>query len=412
MTVNRSLQLAAIALFLAFAFAQIAAYAFGMRARAFENRELTEFPQIDWRAYSENETPDALAAYLRDRLPLRAGLVAAHNRAVFELFRESPVRDVRLGKDGWWFLTRTIELEPCSPEADPERLFDMFWDFADAAREAGKKPLVVLSPDKAETYPEFLSDRDRARYEACAEPRRALLEQYANTTHDFLNLWKPLREEKQRLLALPPGALERARLRYLYRPGDRHWHFETGRLHAREIVEALSPGRFDRVPQPELQKKYVAMRSELSRRYLQFEQYEHYAVLGDLPKALTLERDARLGPEHVIRRYRLDDERADPRNLLVVHDSFIYMSYPFIASSFRSVTFVHWATVTKYRKKARELLRDADVIVLQSVDSSRGAHDGGFMRITKILGEMTAYERRLHRQSPNERAPNAAGAPE
>jgi hypothetical protein len=311
---------------------------------------------------------------------------------VYELFRESPVPDVRLGKDDWWFLTSTIEAKPCAEDAEPQPLIDGYQKFITAARAAGKTPLVVHSPDKAEMYPEYLSDRDRERYEACAEPRRARLEYHFETNWGFLDLWKPLREEKARLLALPPEALDWEHLRFLFRPADRHWHFETGRIQAREIVNALAPGRFETMPQPEFPTKYVAMRSELSKRFLQFAVFEPFSMLGAYPDTLVRDPDDRLGPDHRIRHYSVADERADPRRLLVIHDSFIYPSYPFIASSFARTTFVHWGTVQKHRKKAKELLREADVIVLQSVDSGRGEHAGGILRVAKLLGEIRASD--------------------
>jgi hypothetical protein len=384
---NRTLQLSIIAAFLFFTFAQLAAFAIGLRGTSFENRALATLPSIDWRAYSENGTSEALSAYLRDQLPLRHHLVAAHNRFVYEVFADSPVAEVRLGKQGWWFLTSTIEAAPCAPEADPERLIPSYESFIDAATAAGKTPLVVFSPDKAEMYPEYLADRDRARYEACAEPRRAQLEQRLTATSGFLNLWQPLREEKQRLSRTTAADSVSERLRFLFRPRDRHWHFETGRLQAREIVNAVSPGRFERTSQPAFPTRYLLMRAELSRRFLQFELLEPYSLLGDLPETLTLEQDASLGSEHVIRRYHLDDPAADPRSVLVVHDSFIYTSYAFIASNFRQATFIHWEAVKNNKQKIRELAHAADVIVLQSVDSNRGVHDGEVSRLTRLLAQ-------------------------
>ena len=397
---NRTLQISIIAVFLAFTFAQLAAFAVGLRGTSFENRELAAFPEIDWRAYSENGTPDALSAYLRDRLPLRGTLVAAHNRVVYEVFSDSPVADVRLGKHGWWFLTTTIESLPCAPAAEPERAIALYQSFIDSAKAAGKTPLVVLSLDKAEMYPEFLADRDRARYQACAEPRRARLEQHFASMPGYLDLWKPLRDEKQRLSHTRPTDPKSERLQFLYRPRDRHWHFETGRLHAREIVNAVSPGRFERMPRPAFPTRYKWMRSELSRRFLQFELLEPYSKLGDLPEALTLEQDTGLGPEHIIRKYRLDDPAGDPRSVLVVHDSFIYTSYAFIASNFRRVTFVHWGTLKKHQRKARELALAADVIVLQSVDSNRGVHDGEILHLANLLERSLGHRRAFGAPDP------------
>ena len=140
------------------------------------------------------------------------------------------------------------------------------------------------------------------------------------------------------------------------------------------------------MPQPAFPTRYRWMRSELSRRFLQFELREPYSSLGDLPEALTLEKDASLGPDHVIRRYQLDDPAADPRSMLVVHDSFIYTSYAFIAANFRRVDFVHWKTVKKHKRKARKLALAADVIVLQAVDSNRGVHGEAILRLANLLG--------------------------
>jgi hypothetical protein len=95
---------------------------------------------------------------------------------------------------------------------------------------------------------------------------------------------------------------------------ERHWHFETGRLQTREIANAISPSRFERMPQPEFPTDYSWMRSELSRRYLQFKSTEPYSLLGELPKTLELEKDTDLGPDHVNRRCTLDDPGPEHRS--------------------------------------------------------------------------------------------------
>jgi len=395
---RRRSQLAIVAVFLAFIFSQAAAFALGSRAGSFENRRISEFPELSWGGFSGDQTTDALSAYVRDRLPLRPALITAHNWAVFTLFRDSPVDQVKIGRDGWLFLSRTIESSPCSPEADPERLIPKYDGFIEAARAVGKLPLIVLSPDKAAMYPEFLSDRDRRRFEDCAAPRRVRLErrfESQNARH-FVNLWEILREEKQRLLAKEAETWQEGRLRYLYRPRDRHWHLETGRLQALAIVERIAPQQMARTPWPEISKMYFLMPCEMSKRFLKFDLPEPYARPVTVPPGLSESEIEVPGSGQPIKQYTYSDSGADARRVVVIHDSFIWTSEKFLAVNFSRVDFIYWGIVKERLDAITSRILDADVVVLQMVESDQGTWSNQIARITKLLRRA---QRRVDQQS-------------
>jgi hypothetical protein len=397
---RRRSQLAVIAVFLAFIFSQAAAFALCSRAGSFENRRLAQFPELRWDGFSDNQTTDALSAYVRDRMPLRPALITVYNWMVFTLFRDSPVDQVRIGRDGWLFLSRTIESSPCSPEADPERLIPKYDGFVEAARAVGKLPLIVLSPDKATMYPEFLSDRDRGRFESCAAPRRARLERRfeSQNARYFVNLWEILREEKRRLLAKKAETWQERRLRYLYRPRDRHWHLETGRLQARAIVDRIAPHQEARTPWPEISTMYLLQPCEMSKRFLKFDLPEPYARPVTVPPGLSESEIEVPGSGQPIKQYTYSDSGADARQVVVIHDSFIWTSEKFLAVNFSRVDFIYWGIVKERFDAIRSRILEADVVVLQMVESDQGTWSNQVARITNLL-------RRAHRRADRRGVP-------
>jgi len=398
-------QFAIVAVFLAFIFSQAVAFALGVRAGSFENRRLARFPRTSWDGFSDGRTTDALSAYVRDRLPLRPSLITAYNWMVFTLFRDSPLDQVTIGRDGWLFLSRTIESSPCSPAADPGRLIPRYDAFIEAARAAGKLPLIVLSPDKAAMYPEYLSDRDRRRFEGCAAPRRALLERHfeSDDARYFVNLSEILREEKQRLLERKAETWQEGRLRYLYRPRDRHWHLETGRLQASAIVERIAPDQRERPPWPEISKTYRLQPCEMSKRFLKFELLEPYARLEAMPPGSSESEIAVRGSGQPIKQYANSDSRADARRVAVVHDSFIWTSEKFLAVNFSRVDFINWGIVKERMDAVRDRILDADVVVLQMVESDQGNWSDQVERIANLL-------RRADRRGDRRRAATSGPA--
>ena len=359
-----------VALLLGFLFSQALAYTCGLRSTEIENRKLTPFPRLSLALLASVEPGAQVSAFIKDRLPLRPKLLSAHNWLVYYLLGDVPGKLLLLGKDDWLFLRRTVAELPGTQESDPAVCLPLYDRLIECVLRLNIRPLVVISPNKVSLYPEFLRDGDRD-YRRLAELRQAQLEKhFAGRLKDYyLNLWPPLRSQKQLLLRRPASNWTEGRLRFLFRPRDRHWHYETALIQAQQMVERLSPGQLSRTPGWELTGKYTNRPSEFSSIPLGFDLPEAYAELGPKPEGLT-QKEEQIGASKV-QRFSFHHPGVDRRHLVVIHDSFIDTSIPFLVTHFANTTFVHWWLLRDRPDLALPILLSANVLVVQTVDDAR-----------------------------------------
>jgi hypothetical protein len=356
--------------------APLIAFLLGVRVEGIENRRLPEIPDLSLIALLEEGGFSRFDAALRDRMPGRLQAVAAAAFIDYWLFRDSPSPEVTRGKEDWLFLTHTLHAWPCDEQSEPSINMESYRAFARAVASAGKAPLVVLSPGKVSIYPEYLFDLERDWYEGCAGPRSRQLEAYIDREEGIgLNLWRPLRTEKAVLLKRTAQDWQEERLRYLFRPRDRHWATQAGRLQAASLLSRVSTAPQRLLPDRDV---ITHRESELSRIYLKLGLMEAYRAH---PNRRALVR--RSGPNDFLI-YR-NEQPSDPKHVVVLRDSFFNDSVEFVADHFARSDFIHWKLGPEWPAGVRESLAQADIVVLQTAESRRHKRLASTKAIAELL---------------------------
>jgi alginate O-acetyltransferase complex protein AlgJ len=133
------------------------AFGFGVRGGSIENRNLTDIEEIQWgyRFFS------SLGDYLKDRNPLRQYAVRLDANIDRDFFSEDPVFGgqenprVLEGKDQTLFLSDAID-NACAPHDSPENSARQLSKLAKQLVAIGKKPLVMVAPDKSSLHADLL----------------------------------------------------------------------------------------------------------------------------------------------------------------------------------------------------------------------------------------------------------------
>jgi alginate O-acetyltransferase complex protein AlgJ len=223
-----------------------------------ENRELAPFPWSILEAGKLDAATKGIDAFFSDHFALRPLLIYAANRAKLLMDAAStPV--VLLYKKNWVFFQDSSNGAPAAQPAEAVLLGQHHWMFLNdltdyrgltvtdaAAIEAWKETylqrqrwsegngahfLLVISPQKASVYPEYLPDYAHALG--------------SDTRHNqFLNA---ARGSGLHILDLTPALLEAKAVGQLYYKYDTHWNFRGAYFGARAIMNYLH-SRFEHVP--------------------------------------------------------------------------------------------------------------------------------------------------------------------
>ncbi len=125
-----------------------------------ENRERYAFPPISTERRVIEKFPADFELYLGDRIGYRDVLLSWHRRLIFGVLDEPVTAKVWIGKDGWLFLYVKDPFEGI-PQTPSVAARIAMWADAFEARHAylkarGIEYIVVVAPDKADIYPEYL----------------------------------------------------------------------------------------------------------------------------------------------------------------------------------------------------------------------------------------------------------------
>jgi len=177
--------------------------------------------------------PERFDAYFRDHFGGRDRLIRWHHRVKYELFRESPVDQVLVGREGWLFYSYA----PAGPDIKnfagrwPHTTADIDrWLAAQDERERryaaeGAKYLIVIAPDKQTLYPEFVPYRYGPQAPGIFDEVLARLEFHP----------------RLRLLDLRPVLRRRKDAGLLYYMGDAHWNQRGAFYAAQAVADTLRP---------------------------------------------------------------------------------------------------------------------------------------------------------------------------
>lgn len=339
----------------------------GYRAVEFENRPLAEFPKMTFDSIFRTASPGtSLDVFYRDHMPLRYELTRFYNQSRYTLLKESPSPQAIVGKDGWLFMADSVLKWPENAGAEPERVTASLGSLIDSAAASELSLVILFSPNKASMYSEFLPDGWQSRRIPIANARQKAFEEYAASTAEMLNMWKVFRDRKANMPRIDSGDNRiNERLRYLFRPRDRHWHWETGKIQAGEIITALGDNPKD-VVFPSL-RKYKDGTSELPYRFFIFELNEPYARLDrkGMPVCVNNTSTKQL-------KFCENPDAQFHKKIIVIHDSFMNASMPFLSAAYSHIIYVHWNTVNPAIEELSLQLRNADGLVVQAVEGRKG----------------------------------------
>lgn len=179
------------------------------------------FPST-WMDFREGRMTGGLEKQLDHKLPARAALIGIANSVRYVL-TSGGGEQVRVGKEGWLFLTDELRFEAGGNSHLHARV-TQFGDAARALERQGVKLVVALVPDKARLYDHHLAngrypEYNRSRYQDA-------LAGFRSSGVSTVDLLKPLT-----LAALQED---------VYYRSDTHWNQTGAQLAAKEVSLAIS----------------------------------------------------------------------------------------------------------------------------------------------------------------------------
>jgi len=326
-----------------------------------ENRQKTPLPPMrlaftDFKAFASRLTK----AY-PDSFPFRDWMIRTGNILKMAVFRESPSKDVVLGREGWLFYNMEMELEDWlgvglySPE-ELEQAKRVLAKRRDWLAGHGIAFLVVVAPNKSTLYGRHLP---QSFYRLSKITR---LDQLATA----------MREADIPFLDLRPVLQEASRTRQSYWKTDTHWNDWGAFAGSRAIVEALRE-RFPAMP-PLDPADYRIVESirpggDLSGiLLLQDAIPERFTALEPLSpnRAKPADPKGYVNPTPLSGRDMVIRETGDARlpNAVIFRDSFSKAAWPFLAERFNRSVFI-W----EHRFQPDIVLAEKpDVVIYEAVE--------------------------------------------
>lgn len=159
----------------------------------------------------------ALEKQLNAKLPMRESLIAGANGLRYLLLRGAN-SDVRVGRDGWLFLSEEMQPHP-NAAANMAKRIDLMRQISDHLAADGVTLLVLLVPDKFRLYPQhaYWAAYDPARYPQAL----ALLAQHKIAYVD------------------PLPALQQAAEQAVYYHSDTHWNQRGAEIVAQQVAQQV-----------------------------------------------------------------------------------------------------------------------------------------------------------------------------
>lgn len=348
-----------IALFLALCVLPVAAYPIlspYIDQENYENRLAKQAPELTLN--NLEEFPQEYEAYFNDNIPFRSYLIEANSLINYYLFRQSPVRHVIIGKDGWLFY------DPAGSDGNPiadacgendltaaelEKCAANLTEIRDTLQSMGKEFVIVIAPNKGSLYGKsFLP----GKYKTAERTTADQVVSYLSENTDLTVVYP--KAELQR-------AIEKNPEYSFYYKTDTHWNELGGYIAARELLGTL------KISLPELQELTVRATNNAGdlaqmmamSKYLSYDEY--YSVSGypgntDYQIEYPVENNSQI--------IRCAASRNDSRSVFMIRDSFAYAMIPYISSQFNECFYVHADTYTpEYLAEV-----DPDIVVVEVVE--------------------------------------------
>lgn len=321
----------------------------------YEQRQAAEKPEFSIKKI--DEYPQAYEEYYNDKLPFRSQMIEINALINFRLFKQSPVRKVIVGKDGWLFYN------PEGSDGDPiadyrgENLFSQeeleqistnLLAVNGKLHDLGKQFVVFIAPDKECLYGnDYLADNyiNKNTYTR------------ADQVLDYLKNYPELtviypKEQLLTAIKSDPG-------REYYYKTDTHWNQLGSYIGSSELLKALD------ISLPEISKLQISVRSSYSgdlatmmslNKYLDYD--FQYIVNGYTDKKVSEPS------EDELKCVTFFTEGADERSVFLIRDSFGEGMFPYLSSQFNKSQFIH----TNNYSPEMILKYDPDIVVLEMVE--------------------------------------------
>jgi hypothetical protein len=296
-----------------------------------EKRVLAPFPDFELGPGCLKKFIRGFESYFNDHFGFRNQLIFWHVKWTHDIFRNSTVPKVLIGKDGWlfWAGDQMAENYRGIDRFTPQELRD--WQTLlerrrDWLARYGIKYIFVVAPDKQSIYPEYLPDwLTKVRPESKLDQFFAYMR--ANSTVDVLDLRPVLRDAKK----IAPT----------YFRNDAHWNLFGGFIATEEIIQVISRR------QPEL--KPLSIDS--------FEIESTTRTGGDLAmflglKEMTDDKAILVKPKSDLPVLEMSEQLEERQgkfftknpnahgNAMIFRDSFAYFLEPFLGYHFAKVSYI------------------------------------------------------------------------
>ncbi|MBE7560726.1 hypothetical protein HS125_18000 [bacterium] len=304
-----------------------------------ERRKPAIKPRLAWNWRALAAYPGLYDKYYNDHFGLRGYLIDAYNHLLVRELGVSPKSDVILGKHGWLFYGAQNAVDVYrSPEPFTDKeLDDWRWNLLLRREWLARKGIpyiIVIAPDKAGVYPEYLPDWI---VPATTESRTDQWVNFMRATTDLVivDLRGPMKAAKGD--------------RLLYHKADTHWNDLGAFVGYTEMMMAI--GRVLPSVQPRPLSDYriyqrANPRGDLAGMLGMDDFFEwHPALAANFPTAATLAQPRIRSDEWA--RWRVymalateSRDRSLPR-AVVFNDSYFYGVIPYFAEHFSRAVYVH-----------------------------------------------------------------------
>ncbi|MEN8155135.1 MAG: hypothetical protein ABFR75_14045 [Acidobacteriota bacterium] len=364
----------------------------------FQNRKLSPYPEISAESVFSSSFGLEMNSYIWDHFPLRSDLLKIDHWIDYHIFKDSPVPDkVLIGKEDTFFIYQSITKYPKNNLSSLNKYKEIFTKAAEIHRKRKPKIFFVFSPSKASLYPEFLPDSFKKKYLVGDKKFRSELEEYSGKTKNILLLWDAFNKRKNELSSKSPQTDIDKRLRYLFRPYDQHFHWETAIYQAKLIVDFLAPGKWKGETFNKYFTNYKYEKSEIEKRFFKIDLPEPYKefIHKDFFSAFNIWQIGRKSPnglEKYIEFKKKGPEKITPlnKNLVVIHDSFLFKSKYFITPFFKRSVFIKWKK-HKVSDFFIPIIKNADIILLHGFESHFFAKLKSIEKILDNLGKKNSH---------------------
>jgi hypothetical protein len=307
---------------------------------AIEKRATAPRPDIRLIPGSWPEYARRFEKYYNDSFGLRHHLIRWNNRLRLFTFHESPVKGVRVGREGWLFYADEWALEEYEnvmplKASDLENIRNRMEERRAWLEQRGIRLFVLAVPEKHTIYSEYLPESIHRT------GRESRLDQVA----DVLSNHPGITFVDTRQALLKAKSTER-----LYHRTDSHWNDHGAFIAYRELLKHISP-HFPSVGIPAIRHYEVSMAkgeggdlagmlslSDLihEERITLRPEFNRRSRDGKRPYSDPVDQAVYPGREMVVKE---TGDSSLPR-VLVFRDSFSEALIPFMAESFRSSVFV------------------------------------------------------------------------